>query len=317
MPARALLTGGAGFIGTHLAESLVADHDVVLFDSLRRNSLAHLPGFADHPRVTVLQGDILDEDALIHAMDGVDLVIHLAAIAGVSSYQSHPLDVLEVNILGTRSVLRAVAKAGVPRVIDFSTSECFGADAMWVGDDDAFAIGPSAERRWTYATSKLAGEQFVRRYAEDAGFAYSIVRPFNVYGPRQTGEGAISNFLSAACRHEPLRVQGDGTALRAWCYVSDMVSAVRAILATPGADGEAFNIGNPTEVETTLGLARRVSRLVPGASIERVPMTGAEVRARVPSIAKATRLLGWSPRVDLDAGLRKTYEWFQEGTWSR
>lgn len=313
-PASILLTGGAGFIGTHLAESLVEDREVVVFDSFRRDSLAHAPALAGNPRLRSLHGDILDEEALALAMEGVGTVVHLAAIAGVSNYYDHALDVLEVNIIGTRSMLRAAAKAGVGHVMFFSTSECFGPDAMWVTDDGPFAVGPSVEKRWTYATSKVAGEQLVRRYAETYGFGYSILRPFNIYGPRQTGEGAISNFLRAACRGEPLKVQGDGTALRAWCYVSDMVAAVRAILDTPAANGEAFNIGNPTEVESTLGLARRVSRLVPGSSIQRVPMTGAEVRARVPSITKALTLLGWAPAVDLDTGLQRTYEWFREGT---
>jgi nucleoside-diphosphate-sugar epimerase len=314
MTARLLLTGGAGFIGTHLAESLVTDHDVVLYDNLRRNSLVHAPALAGHDRLSTVQGDVRDEGALAAAMEGVDVVIHLAAIAGVSNYYDHALDVLEVNIFGTRSVLRAAAAAGVGKVVFFSTSECFGTDAMWVEDDGTFAVGPSVEKRWTYATSKVAGEQLVRRHAEAHGFAYSIVRPFNIYGPRQTGEGAISNFLTAACRREPLSVQGDGTALRAWCYVTDMVSAVRAILDTPAANGEAFNIGNPTEVDSTMGLARRVTRLVPGSTIQRVPMTGAEVRARVPSIAKAAKLLGWSPSVDLDTGLQRTWDWFRGGS---
>jgi nucleoside-diphosphate-sugar epimerase len=162
-----------------------------------------------------------------------------------------------------------------------------------------------------YATSKLAGEQFVMRYGEAYGLGCSIVRPFNVYGPRQTGEGAIANFCAAAVKGEPLVVYGDGTPLRAWCYVSDFVAAVGAILERPDATGQAFNLGNPAEVTTTLSLARHVARLVPGTEIRFQDMSHAEVRARVPLIDKARRLLGWEPKISLEEGLSQTLAWYR------
>jgi UDP-glucose 4-epimerase len=306
---KTLVTGGAGFIGTHLAQALVEESDIVLLDNFRRDSLRSVPELADHPRVQVWDVDILDADSVAKAMADVDAVLHLAAIAGVSSYYSESLRTLQVNILGTNCVLEQAARAGVSRFVHFSTSEVFGPDALWVTEDSGFAIGPVSDRRWVYATSKLAGEQLTLRYGEEHGFAATVIRPFNVYGPRQTGEGAIANFCAAAVTGRPLTIYGDGSPIRSWCYVSDMVSAVKAVLATPAAAGETFNIGNPTETETTMGLARRVRDLVPGTTIEFEEVARAEVRSRVPDIAKARELLGFAPQVDLTSGLAETLAW--------
>jgi len=309
MSARILITGGAGFIGTHLAERLCEARPVVLFDNLRRNSLDSVPDLRAHPRVEFLQGDVLDIRQVAEALQGVDTVLHLAAIAGVSSYYAQPLETLRVNLLGTVNVLEASVAAGVKRFVYLSTSEVFGPEALWVDERSPHRVGSVADRRWVYATSKLAGEQFVMRYGEAHGIGCTILRPFNVYGPRQTGEGAISNFCAAAVAGQPLTVYGDGAAIRAWCYVSDFVEAVAAALAIPAAIGQDFNIGNPREVETTLGLARHLVRLVPSATIQFKTIERAEVRARIPSIDKANRLLRYDPKVGLEEGLRQTLAW--------
>ena len=306
-----LITGGAGFIGTHLAESLCRDHRLVLLDNGRRDSLSAAPHLRSHPNVRVVVADTMDKAALRPAFEGVDTVLHLAAIAGVNSYYQESLKTLQVNILGTVNVLEEAVRAKVSTLVHFSTSEVFGSHALDVSESDDCGIGPSSDRRWVYATSKLAGEHFTLRYGEQHGFAGVVVRPFNVYGPRQTGEGAISNFLSAAARGEPLTVYNDGTALRSWCYVSDMVDAVKAIVAAPQrAAGQVFNIGNPREVETTLGLARRIVRLFPGAAIQFRKVDRAEVRARVPDISRSREVLGFEPKVDLEDGLRLTKAWY-------
>jgi len=307
-----LITGGAGFIGSHLAERLVARGDqVILADNFRRDSLSASGGLREHERVTVRTVDILDLDAVTDAATGADTVVHLAAIAGVQSYYDESLRTLEVNILGTYNVLTAAARSGIRRVIDFSTSEVFGPDALWVDEESGYHIGPVSDRRWVYATSKLAGEQFTMRFSEKHGLAATVLRPFNVYGPRQTGEGAISNFSRAAIKGRPLSVYGDGTPIRAWCFVDDMVDAVILSLDTPAATGETFNIGNPRETETTLGLARRIAALDGNPGIEFVAMNRAEVRSRVPNIDKARRILGFEPKVDLKTGLQRTFEWFR------
>jgi len=311
---RILITGGAGFIGTHLAEHFAGKHELILLDNFRRNSL-QATQLLDHDDIRLVEADVMDAEAMLDVTNNVDIVVHLAAIAGVSSYYEESLRTLQVNILGTVNLLEAVARRGVSQFIDFSTSEVFGSDAMWVNEDSPHGIGPVSDRRWVYAVSKLASEHLTLRYGEQYGFSCTCVRPFNIYGPRQTGEGAIGNFFRAALAGEPLKVHNDGSPIRAWCYVSDMVAAVAAIIERPeAAAGHSFNIGNPREIETTLGLARRVARLIPGVEIHHVPINRAEVRARVPSIEKARQVLGFEPKVDLDEGLSRTLEWFGRRT---
>lgn len=311
MKSKIVVTGGAGFIGSHLAERLCASSKLVLFDNLRRNSLEWAPALKTSENVELVQGNVLDTESLLGAVAGADAVFHLAAIAGVSSYYNQPLDTLKVNLLGTVNVLEACVKAGVKRLIYCSTSEVFGTSALWVSDDSPYEIGPASEKRWVYATSKMAGEQFVKRYQEAHGISATVVRPFNIYGPRQTGEGAISNFCVAAVEGKPLVVYGDGSALRAWCYVSDFVDALIKILETPDAGGKTFNIGNPSEVVNTLGLAREVARQVPGTKIEFKEIDRAEVQARIPMIENAKRHLSFKPSVGLEEGIRRTLEWFR------
>lgn len=299
-------------MGTHLAERLSGKDEVVLFDNFRRDSLSLAPELKSNPRVRLVTGDTLDPAALAPAMEGADVVIHLAAIAGVSSYYREPLQTLEVNILGTRTVLREAAQRRVRQFIHFSTSEVYGADARQVSEESPCGIGPSTDRRWVYATSKLAGEHFTLRYGEEHAFTATVVRPFNIYGPRQVGEGAISNFCRAAAAGKPLTVYGDGSATRAWCYVSDLVEAVESLLASPAAAaGQVLNVGNPYAVESTLGLAQRIARLAPGTEIRFQAVERAEVRDRAPVVELAQRLLGYQPKVDLERGLRLTLEWFR------
>jgi len=307
-----VITGGAGFIGTHLAEAFAETNRVVLFDNLRRDSLATVPELKKHKNVTFIEGDIRDAAALAPAMKDAHVVLHLAAIAGVSSYYERSLETLQVNIQGTINVLEQAKAAGAKHVVQFSTSEVYGPDAMFVHEESGFAIGPSSDARWVYATSKVAGEQFTLRSAETHGFAGTVVRPFNVYGPRQVGEGAISNFCRAAISGEPLTIYGDGSPIRAWCYVSDLVSAVKTIVERPDISaGQSFNIGNPNEVATTVQLANIVLRASPGATLATREMKRAEVRSRVPDISRAKKVLGFDPKVSLIDGVGRTLEWFK------
>lgn len=307
---KVLITGGAGFIGTHLAERLSQSAEVTLLDSFRRDSLSLAPHLKANPGVTVVPGDIKDADTIGGAFAGVDTVIHLAAIAGVSSYYAEPLITLQTNILGTVNVLEAAVQSGAGRFVYFSTSEVFGPDALWVKETDSFNIGSVMDARWVYAASKVAGENFAFRYAEKHGFECTVVRPFNVYGPRQVGEGAISNFCRAVVDGEPMKVYGDGSALRAWCFVSDVVDAVMAVLSSTSSSPRVYNIGNPRELVTTLALARRLAELNPGARLIVVPEGHSEVRSRAPVIDKARTELGFEPKVSLDDGLKLTLDWF-------
>ncbi|MGC1851304.1 MAG: NAD-dependent epimerase/dehydratase family protein [Solirubrobacterales bacterium] len=308
---RYVITGGAGFIGSHLAERLADEAQVVLFDNLRRNSLAST-ALADHPNVELVEGDIRDRDAVFEVVEGADAVFHLAAIAGVSSYYQEPETTLKVNIDGTAGIVDAIVAAGVGRLVYLSTSEVHGPNAHDVDEQSPCAIGPSSERRWVYATSKLAGEHLVLRGGEAHRFAATVLRPFNVYGPRQTGEGAIRNFCLAAAKDEPLVVYGDGSAVRAWCYVDDFVDAALRALDSEAAAGQVFNIGNPNATVDTNELAALVSDLVPSSRVEPGNVARAEVAYRTPVISKARRLLGFEPAISLPVGLERTIAWTRE-----
>jgi nucleoside-diphosphate-sugar epimerase len=309
--ARIVITGGAGFIGTHLVERLCDQADVVIFDNFRRDALAYAPHLRHHPRVTLRHGDVLDPRAVGEAVAGADVVLHLASIAGVSSYYAEPLATMRVNVCGTLNLLEAVVAAQVKHFVYFSTSEVFGPTALMVTEQSMRTVGQVEDRRWVYAVSKLSSEQFCVEYAGHHGFPCSVVRPFNIYGPRQVGEGAISNFCAAVAEGKPMTVYGEGTAIRAWCYVSDLVDAIERLLERPPAGVLSLNIGNPREVETTLGLARRVQRLAPEARIEFQANERSDVRVRIPVIDRAREVLAFEPRVDLDEGLRSTLEWFR------
>ncbi len=282
--------------------------DVVLFDNLRRNSL-RLTNLADRPEVQFVEGDIRDRSLVARLVENADAVFHLAAIAGVSSYYAEPEATLRVNIEGTVAVVDAVVAAEVPRLVYVSTSEVYGQDAHDVDEESPCAIGPSSDRRWVYATSKLAGEHLVLRAGESHGFAATVLRPFNVYGPRQTGEGAIRNFCVAAASGVPLEVYGDGSAVRAWCYVEDFVAAAVSTLTTPAAVGQIFNIGNPDAAIDTNGLAQLIASFVPGSKIRPGNVNRAEVAYRTPVIEKARSLLAFEPRIGLGEGLQRTIEW--------
>src|SRR5262245_30571012 len=171
---RILITGGAGFIGTHLAERLCSNNSVILFDNFRRDSLSHTR-LSSHPNVTVRHGDILDPISLQASLKDVDTVLHLAAVAGVSSYYREPWKTLRVNLLGTASLLDALPGTPVRTLVYFSTSEVLGPDSLHANEETMHRLGPVSERRWVYATSKLAGEQLVLRYGEESGLHCTVL----------------------------------------------------------------------------------------------------------------------------------------------
>lgn len=308
-----LITGGAGFIGSHLTVRLCHDYQIVILDNFRRDSLSTLPELAKHPNVKLIRGDILDKTLLSQAMKGVDIVIHMAALAGVSTYYAEPCETLRVNLQGTMNVLEVCKNSDVRRVIDFSTSEVYGADAYNVTEEAIHGIGPVTDLRWTYAISKLASEQLTLRYAEKYGFKAITVRPFNIYGPRQTGEGAISNFMRAVVNKKPLVIYGDGSAIRAWCYVSDCIDALETLIESDSIENGPFNIGNPREIYSTLGLARLICQVVnQDIPIIFKDVARTEIRVRVPNIAKARGLLNFEPKIDLITGLELTFNDFKQ-----
>ena len=193
---KVFITGGARFIGTHLAERLLTRTEIVLFDNFRRNSLSFAPTLQSAPNVHLVTGDVLDAASIRSAIAGSDVVLHLAAIAGVSSYYTEPLQTLHVNILGTINVLQEAVRAGVKMVVDFSTSEVFGPDALWVDEQSPHGIGPVSDLRWTYAVSKIAGEHLTLRTTAKHGIKGVVLRPFNVYGPRRPERARSATSLT-------------------------------------------------------------------------------------------------------------------------
>jgi UDP-glucose 4-epimerase len=313
---RIFITGGAGFIGTTLARELVDRNQVVAFDNLHRDALSGLT-LAEHPNFELVQGDVLDANALRPAAEGATHFVHCAAIAGVDTVLESPVRTMRVNVIGTYNALEAAVATSptLERFVDFSTSEVFGTHAFRVEEGQVSTIGSVGEARWTYAVSKLAGEHMAHAYHDELGLPTVTVHPFNVYGPGQIGGGAIRAFIEAALAERDLTIHGDGSQIRAWTYVTDMVSGVLLCLEHPAAPGQTFNIGNPRSAVTIFDLAQRIKRLsgAPGQIVFQ-PLHYADVELRIPNVEKARAELGWEPIVELDEGLEKTIAWYREKT---
>ena len=309
---RICITGGAGFIGSHLVSLLVDDNEIVVFDNLHRNALqfAHLDA---HQHLHFIKGDVLDYEATRQAIDGCQVVIHCAAIAGVYTVDRSAVRTMEVNLLGTHQVVKAALATGVERFVEFSTSEVYGAFIHKGKEDDFTPIGPIGESRWVYAASKLASEHLSYAHYREDGLPLTIIRPFNVYGPRQVGDGAIRGITLQALRNLPITLYNDGTQIRSWCFVSDFIDGVLRCTENPAAIGHAFNIGNPQGTATNFELANLIIRLTNSKSeIIFKPHPGPEVDLRVPSIEKAMSMLAFKPTVSLEAGVRQAIDWYRE-----
>jgi nucleoside-diphosphate-sugar epimerase len=306
------ITGGAGFIGTHLVERLAAHNRIVVLDNLHRDALSET-GLRDHSNVRVVVGDVTDYATVREAVRGAEMVVHMAAIAGVDTVLKNPVRTMEVSLQGTMNALRAATEEGrCERFIDFSTSEVFGRYAYNVQEADQTSLGAVGEARWTYAVSKLATEHLALSYHKQHGLPACSVRPFNIYGPRQVGEGAVHHFIARALRGEDLLIHNDGSQIRAWCYIDDIIDGILLCLTRPEAVGQAFNIGNTRSTLTIYNLAREVLRLCSSrSSLRFVTRDEVDVELRIPNIIKARKLLGYEPKVDLEEGLLRTVLWYR------
>lgn len=307
-----LLTGGAGFIGTTLAKALTPHNRVRVLDTFSRNAFedTELRGL---PNVELVRGDVRDADQVAAATAGCDRVIHLASIAGVSTVLNNPFRTMDVALTGTKRVLEAARDAGCKRVVLFSTSEVFGTHAYNVAEEDVTPIGAVGEPRWSYACAKIATEHLANAFYREFGLETVSVRPFNVYGPGQVGEGAIHNFIRKVLADEPITVNNDGRQIRSWCYVDDMVAGTLAALERDEAAGHSFNIGNPAATINVVRLAELVARLAEKSPrIEHRRKDYPDVEVRVPNIDKARELLGFAPTVGLEEGIARTLAWYAE-----
>jgi UDP-glucose 4-epimerase len=306
------ITGGAGFIANCLIKRLVEDNTIIVYDNFHRDTLTS-SGLGSHPNVKIVKGDVLDFELIKSAMAGADIVVHAAGIAGIDTVIKDPVKTMRVNMIGTAFMLQAALENNIPdRVIDFSTSEVFGSMAFRSAEADQTVAGSAGEARWTYAVSKLAGEHLAHAYYRQFNLPIVTIRPFNVYGPGQTGEGAIQIFIKRALKGEEIKIDGDGNQIRAWCYVDDFVDCLIRCIHDKKAIGESFNIGNSRAVITILGLAQTVCRVLNSKSnIVFEPPLSADIAIRIPSVEKSLSILGFKATVDLEEGIKKTADWFR------
>lgn len=309
-----LLTGGAGFIGTTLTRKLCRDNRIIIFDNLHRDAFSSSE-IAGEKNVRFVRGDIRDFSALSDAAEGCHMIVHMASIAGVDTVMKRPVETMETALEGTLNALKVARERGksLDRFIDFSTSEVFGRFAFRVQEGDVTTLGAVGEARWTYAVSKLATEHLTYTYYKQFGLPTLSIRPFNVYGPGQVGEGAIHTFIVRTLKNEDIRIHNEGDQIRSWCYIDDMISGIVLCLEKKEAVGQSFNIGNPRSTVTIFHLAKMIQKLEGGgAAIRHVKWDFADVELRVPDISKARALLGFAPAVDIEEGLVKTIAWYRE-----
>ncbi|HEX6264369.1 MAG TPA: NAD-dependent epimerase/dehydratase family protein [Actinomycetota bacterium] len=297
-----LITGGAGFIGSHLADALLARGDSVLaLDDLSTGAEANVRHLFDHPGFELREGSILDHDLVSKLGNNVDVIVHLAAAVGVKLIVEHPLDSLLTNIRGTEIVLDAAAELGC-KVLITSTSEIYGKNASGpLKEDDDRILGSPFKARWSYSTSKAVDEILARGYWRDRGTPTVVVRLFNTVGPRQTGAYGmvVPRFVHQALRGEPITVYGDGEQRRSFCHVSDVVTALLQLLDHPGAIGDVFNVGARNEVSIN-----ELARLILAATDSSSPVVHIsydvayeegfeDMERRIPDTGKLEALTGW------------------------
>jgi UDP-glucose 4-epimerase len=306
---KALITGGAGFIGSHLAEHLLASgHEVVVLDDLATGSLENLSAVNDHPRLRYVPGSVLDEALVDTIVSQVDTIFHLAAAVGSFVIRDRTLQSLRTNIHGTEHVL-AAAHRHQARVLIASSSEVYGKNTkIGLREDDDRVVGSPLLHRWSYSEAKAVDESLTRAYVTEFGLRAVIVRLFNTVGPRQSGRYGmvIPRFVAQALSGLPLTIFGTGEQVRCFCHVHDVVPALTALVAHPEAYGTAVNVGS-TEQVSIGGLARRVLELT-GSASEIVHLSyeqgigpGYEdLQRRVPDCSRARELIGFRPLRSLD-----------------
>ena len=302
-----LITGGAGFIGSHLAESLIArGNEVLILDNLSTGSKKNLEKIKG--KIELNNGDILDQDLVSKLVAESDYVIHLAAALGVFNIVNKPLESLKTNLQGSEVVLEACDKYRKP-VLIASTSEIYGKnDKVPLNEEDDRIIGHPLKSRWSYSEAKAVDESLAYFYYLENKLPIRIVRFFNTVGPRQVGHYGmvVPRFVSAALMNEPLAVYGSGDQIRCFCHVDDAVRALLLVMDSDKAVGEVFNVGNNQQI-SIIELAKKVIELTgSSSSIEKIAYEKAypegfeDMQRRVPDISKIKQVLGWTPEINLD-----------------
>ena len=314
---KALITGGAGFIGSHLADCLLArGHQVVLLDDLSTGRLDNIEHLGDNPDAEFVLGSILDADLVDHEVSRADVVYHLAAAVGVQLIVEKPLESLITNIRGTETVVEKAHKHR-KRVVITSTSEIYGKNTSdSLSEDDDRILGSPLKSRWSYSEAKAVDEILAYTYWREKGLEAVIVRLFNTVGPRQTGSYGmvVPRFVEQALANEPITIYGDGTQTRCFCAVGDIVDGIVVLSETPDAIGRVFNLGGVEEVSIQ-GLAETVIAITGSSSrIEFVSYDEAyeegfeDMQRRVPDTTRARELVGFAPTASLDDIIRMVVE---------
>jgi UDP-glucose 4-epimerase len=317
---RALITGGAGFIGSHLAEALLnAGHDVDIIDNLSTGSIRNIEHLKGHPRFRYVIDTLTNESLLAELIDRNDVIFHFAAAVGVKLIVEQPVHTIETNVHGTEVVLKHANKKK-KLVFIASTSEVYGKNTDVPFREDAdLVMGPTIKHRWAYACSKAIDEFLALAYWKERDLPVVIVRFFNTVGPRQTGQYGmvLPSFVRQALSGEPITVFGDGKQQRSFTYIGDVVDCLLKLMKEPKSVGGVFNIGNKEEV-TILGLAEQVKNLTGSASpIVFVPYDKAyeegfeDMPRRVPDLTKIHTLVGYEPKVQLNEIITRVIEYFR------
>jgi UDP-glucose 4-epimerase len=318
---KVLITGGAGFIGSHLAERLLElNHEVFIIDNLWTGRLANIENIQNDDRLHLVVDTILNESVMNELVFKVDHVYHLAAAVGVKKIMDHPVETLDINVKGTEAVLR-LANRFKKKVLIASTSEVYGRHLNGkVSEDDSRIMGSVKKRRWAYACSKTLDEFLALAYHDEKKLPVVISRLFNTVGPRQTGQYGmvLPNFVQSALLGKSISVYGDGTQSRSFTHVRDAVEAIISLMAEPQADGDVFNVGNDYEI-TINELAQMVKEMTGSDSkIEHVPYEKAygpgfeDMERRCPNIEKINNLIGYKPAYDLKAMIQSVIDYFKE-----
>ena len=317
---RALITGGAGFIGSHLAEMLLNQgHEVDVIDNLSTGSIRNIGHLKSNPRFKYTIDTLTNEPLLAELIDRNDVIFHFAAAVGVKLIVEEPVHTIETNVHGTEVVLKHANKKR-KKVLIASTSEVYGKSADVPFREDAdLVMGATVKHRWAYACSKAIDEFLALAYYKERGLPVIIVRFFNTVGPRQTGQYGmvLPSFVRQALAGDPITVFGDGTQSRSFTYVGDVVACLLKLVNEPKAIGQVFNIGNKEEV-TILKLAEIVKSLTGSSSpIEFIPYDKAyeegfeDMRRRVPDLTKVRDLVGYEPEVQLNEIIERVIEYFR------
>jgi UDP-glucose 4-epimerase len=318
---RALITGGAGFVGSHLSEALLdAGHEVFALDNLSTGSIDNIEHLKANPRFHYTIDSVTNEPVLAELLDRCDVVFHLAAAVGVRKIVEEPVATIETNVHGTEVVLKHANKKK-KLVVIASTSEVYGKSIEVPFREDAdLVLGPTPKHRWAYACSKAIDEFLALAYWKEKKLPVIIIRLFNTVGPRQSGQYGmvIPNFVRQALANQPITVFGDGTQSRSFTYVGDVVKGLLALVQHPNAVGEVFNIGNGQEISMR-ALAEKIKVMTGSASdIVLIPYDQAyeagfeDMPRRVPDLTKIKALVGYEPRVHLEEILGRVIDHFQK-----